>query len=170
MKCPDCGFENIPGADVCESCGQSLVRAYVSEGKVSNSICEHSVEVLHPRVPVSVAPTDSVRRAIRRMAEHNVGAVLVLEEQKPVGIFTERDVLVKIGDDLESPVSHYMTSNPQTLSQNDSVAYALHEMDVGGYRHLPIVDDSGNATGMVSVRDVLHYLCHLLNETKAHGA
>ena len=169
MKCPDCGFENIPGADVCESCGQSLVRAQVTEGKVSHSICEDSVEVLRPRLPVSVSPTDSVRDAIGRMAEHNVGAVLVLEDRKPVGIFTERDVLVKIGDDLDSPVSKYMTPDPQTLAQNDSVAYALHEMDVGGYRHLPIVDDSGQATGMVSVRDVLRYLCDLLNETKAHG-
>ncbi|HID23462.1 MAG TPA: CBS domain-containing protein, partial [Planctomycetaceae bacterium] len=154
---------------VCESCGQSLVRAQATAGKVSDSICEHSVEVLQPRPPVSVLPSDSVRHAIRRMAEHNVGAVLVLEEQKPVGVFTERDVLLKTGSDLDGPVSKYMTPDPQTLSQNDSVAYALHEMDVGGYRHLPIVDESGNATGMVSVRDVLHYLCHLLNETKGNG-
>ena len=52
-----------------------------------------------------------------------------------------------------------MTSAPVTVSQDDSIAYALHAMDLGGYRHLPVVDEDGRPTGIISVRDILRFLC-----------
>ena len=52
-----------------------------------------------------------------------------------------------------------MTDTPVTISQDDSIAYALHAMDLGGYRHLPVVDENNRPTGIISVRDILRFLC-----------
>jgi CBS domain-containing protein len=96
------------------------------------------------------------------MLEHNFGALIVVDKEGMIlGIFSERDLLTKVAGlhdrFAELPVGQFMTPNPETLSANDSLAFALHKMDIGGYRHLPIADD-GRATGMLSVRDMLSYI------------
>ena len=58
------------------------------------------------------------------------------------------------------PVSAIMTANPESLSSDDSVAYAVNRMSIGGYRHIPILKD-GKPTGMISIRDVMRYLSKL---------
>ncbi len=159
MKCPDCGFENVPGADACESCGQSLIHTETSDSALANCVCANSVDVLSPRPMVSAAPDETVRTVLHRMAENDVGAVVVLEQGRLAGIFSERDVLLRVeDDDLDRPVRDFMTTSVQTVLPEDSIGYALHEMDVGGYRHLPVVDQHGKVCGIISVRDVLHFL------------
>jgi CBS domain-containing protein len=79
-----------------------------------------------------------------------------------VGVFTERDVLNKVTVDLtnlDRPVSDFMTTSPETITQRDSIAYAMHAMDIGGYRHMPVVDDHAKPVGVISVRDILRFLC-----------
>ena len=73
-----------------------------------------------------------------------VGCVMVVEQGKLVGIFTERDVLLKIGADAATSgppagVAKFMTPNPQTLRLDAKIAFAVQRMDLGGFRHIPIV-------------------------------
>ena len=58
---------------------------------------------------------------------------------------------------LERPISQFMTADPVTLETNDKIAFALHKMNVGGYRHIPILFD-GKLAGVISIRDILRYL------------
>ena len=103
------------------------------------------------------------------MTDYNVGAVLVVSEAgKLVGIFTERDVLMRVvslGERFEDlPVSMFMTPDPETLGRENKLAYALHKMDGGDYRHLPIVGEDGRPNGVISVRDILRYVANLCQD------
>jgi len=117
------------------------------------------IGVLHPRVPLALAADRPLREAVDVMREHRVGCVLVVEDGRLVGIVTERDLLLKLERaDLEQPVANLMTPDPDVLSADDPIAYALNRMADGGYRHIPLVDGEGRPTGIVSVRDVVQYL------------
>jgi len=161
--CPDCGYENIDGADECEMCHQPLSalskRAPASE--VERSIVHDRVSRLEVRDPLLVRPDMPVGEVLRRMVEGRRGCAIVVEGTKLVGIFTERDALVKLNVDAARlaprPVSEFMTRSVETLELDDRIAFALHKMDVGGYRHIPILSE-GQVTGVISVRHILDYL------------
>jgi CBS domain-containing protein len=78
-----------------------------------------------------------------------------------VGIFTERDALLRLNTDAARyaarPVRDFMTKSPDTIESDAPIAFALHKMDVGGYRHIPIMS-GGKVTGIISVRDILRYI------------
>jgi len=110
---------------------------------------------------VTVAPTDTIRKAIEVMVAHSVGCVLVVERDKLVGIFTERDVLKRIvwkGIAQDRPVSDVMTKDPTVLGPSDPAVLLLNRMVAGGYRHVPIVDAAGKPTGVVSVRHFVEWV------------
>ncbi|QDU46684.1 inosine 5'-monophosphate dehydrogenase [Symmachiella dynata] len=162
MICPDCQFDNITGADVCEGCGASLIHGEEFTNALERGIIAHSVDVLCAKRPVCVPATTSVREAIDLMLKHQTGAVLVESNGEVGGIFTERDVLNDVSQDvsqMSESLENHMTASPETITKNDSIAYAMHAMDVGGYRHLPIVDSAGVPTGIVSARDIMRFLC-----------
>ncbi len=162
MICPDCCYDNIDGVDVCEQCGTPLVNYDPTVSEMEESICRHPIEVLCPREPVSVGREAIVRDAIAEMLSRNIGCLLVVEEQKPVGILTERDILNRVSAEpnlLDRTVGELMTQPVETITRDDSIAYALHAMDLGGYRHLPVVDARGRAVGIISIRDILRFLC-----------
>ncbi|HEY6421210.1 MAG TPA: CBS domain-containing protein [Candidatus Binataceae bacterium] len=115
------------------------------------------------QTPAIVLEADtSLAEAIRQMRENRRGCILLVREGKLAGIFTERDVLMKIAGnaiDLEStPVADYMTSDPETLPADSSVAYALNKMAVEGFRHIPLVDADQSPIGVVSMRDLIEYI------------
>jgi CBS domain-containing protein len=162
MICPDCGFDNIDGVDLCEECGQPLANLDPAGSSLEQSISRHEVRVLAPKQPVTVPAIASVGECVREMATRGFGCLLVEEDGRLAGVFTERDVLDKISGDLtllNRPVSEFMTRDPVAISRHDSIAYAMHAMDIGGYRHLPIVDSEGKPNGIISVRDILRFLC-----------
>ena len=64
--------------------------------------------------------------------------------------------------DTARAVSDFMTANPTAVRPTDSLAFVLHQMDVGGYRHLPVIKD-GQPLAMISVRDMLHHMTRLCN-------
>jgi CBS domain-containing protein len=111
-----------------------------------------------------LVPADlSLAQAIRRMQALDEGALLVVTaDGRPVGIFTERDILTKVATQVEELDRHliadYMTPNPDVLPATAPIAHALHLMAVHHYRHVPIVDDDGVALGVVSFRDVVRYI------------
>jgi CBS domain-containing protein len=94
--------------------------------------------------------------AAKQMNERAVGAVLVVERDRVVGIFTERDVLraVALGHVEGADVGAWMTRGPETIEPTDSVAHAASMMIHGGFRHLPVVD-AGKPVGIVSIRDLM---------------
>jgi CBS domain-containing protein len=164
MICPHCGHDNHPGAEECAECLQDLTHLDrpVGHDRIERALMEDAVSTINPHKPVTVKPTTTVRLAVQTMLEHNVGAVLVVgDANKLIGIFSERDVLLKVAglrDQYEElPVSHFMTSDPETVAPHDKLAFALHKMDGGGYRHLPVVVQ-GKPTGIISVRDILKYV------------
>ena len=113
-------------------------------------------DVMRLRV-VSVRPDESVQVAIARMLEENVGSVAVCEDDRLVGIFTERDVLrlAGHGDGLGAlRVGDVMTTSLVTISPDDEVLDAARLMGERQIRHLPIVQD-GNVLGIAGIRDVL---------------
>ena len=96
------------------------------------------------------------------MREGNRGAALVVSNGTLVGIFTERDVLMKVAGqpiDLEqAPISQLMTVDPATLPVEAAVAFALNKMVIEGFRHIPLVDDQHRPVAVVSMRDLIGYL------------
>lgn len=161
MICPHCAHDNIPGADACDACGQPLSGLDLPASELERAITEHLVRTLVPKKPVTVAADATVQEAIDTMVDNRIGCLLVEEDGKVTGVFTERDVLNRVLPDrgnLASSVSQFMTASPETVSHSDSIAYAMHAMSVGGYRHLPVAGDAGDAVGIISARDVLRYL------------
>jgi CBS domain-containing protein len=122
--------------------------------------------------PVACTRHATVRQAIEAMHGQRLGYVLVVEHDHLVGIFTERDVLTKVAArdvDIDSiPVSELMTPDPECLKIDDEIVYALNQMNVGGYRHIPLLDEQDRPVGVVAMRHIVDYLValfprHVLN-------
>lgn len=162
--CPLCNYDNISGVDVCEDCGQPLSDQHLSEPvtAVERALIHDRVGILEPRPAITLPPTATVAEALELLAKHRIGCVLITEQGKLRGIFSERDALFRIGADVErlrtSPVSEFMTPNVQSLDPEAKIAFAVHMMDLGHYRHVPIVRDDDTVMGIISVRDILRYL------------
>ncbi|NUQ80238.1 MAG: CBS domain-containing protein [Bacteroidetes bacterium] len=105
----------------------------------------------------------SLAEAIGIMQTRKFGALLVTREGHLAGIFTERDILNRlIGNSVDladTPVADYMTPNPESLHDEDAIVYAMNKMVVGGYRHIPIVDSQGLPVSVLSIRDVVSFIC-----------
>lgn len=106
---------------------------------------------------MSVPPTATVAEAATVMSTHQVGAALVLEADRLLGIFTERDILRALASDFDAAGHHvadWMTRDPVTASPGDDAADALATMLGRGFRHVPIVEHDA-VVGIVSMRDVM---------------
>ena len=107
----------------------------------------------------------TVRQAIVAMQRARTGCLLILDHGHLVGIFTERDVLYKVAAqevDLDQLlVGTLMTAQPERLHVDDDLVYALNQMSVGGYRYIPLLDDQGHPTRVVSERGIVEALATL---------
>src|SRR5262249_47049737 len=113
----------------------------------------------NPPPPIALAPSASLAEAVRLMREHRVGCILVVEDGRLVGILTERDLLLKLDDaSLDRPLHDLMTPDPEALSPDHPIVFALNKMSAGGFRHVPLVDDAGHPVGIVSVKDIVDYI------------
>ena len=140
--------------------------AYDDQQRIRGAILETPISELPLRDPILVSATSTVADAVKSMNDHHTGCVLVGREGKLIGIFTERDVLTKDffrADSHTVAVESVMTKNPETLEADDSVAFALNKMSVGGYRHIPIIQ-GGRPVGVLSVRDIVDFLVDLFPE------
>lgn len=163
MKCPDCGAENIDGVDTCESCGQPLTmfnKPRRPHSPVGEGMLRDQIEVLGPKRPIAVSPETPIEEVLRTMLEHKIGSILITEQDKLVGIFSERDAVNRIGVEFANlrttPVSDFMTAVPGTLEAENKIIFAVHKMAFGGYRHVPIVKGD-KPVGVISIRDILRY-------------
>ena len=92
----------------------------------------------------------------RRMADRNVGAVLVLEDGRLAGIMTERDLMRAVARGLrdDTIVGECMTADPETIAPDDTIEHAAVLMIHGGFRHLPVVDGD-DVVSVLSIRDLV---------------
>ena len=106
---------------------------------------------------ISAHPDETAREAAKRMAENCCGSVLVMEDDRMLGIFTERDLLARVvaagRNPAQAKVREVMTTDVQAIEAAEPVEEAIRRMDEGGFRHLPVVE-GGRVLGIVSARDI----------------
>lgn len=116
-------------------------------------------DILQAREPATVGPDSSVVEAARRMADRNVGAILVLEGDNLVGIFSERDVMTRVVaeglDPVSTPVRFVMSTTLATIDESATAEQAGQLMDEHKCRHLPVIRE-GKVVGVISMRDLMH--------------
>ncbi len=129
-----------------------------------------AINKLKPKAALCIDHNKSVKEAIFLMKKENQTCVCIVEHEKLVGILTERDVLTKIvghkRDIIKTKLSEVMTLNPEYLLIDDEVAFALNRMHVGGFRHIPLVNDEGIPEGILSVQNIAEYLVKNLETGK----
>lgn len=115
-------------------------------------------QIIEGQEPVTATANTTVHEAAQLMKRRNVGALMVVDGEKLVGVFTERDGLFRVIaeglDTTRTELAAVMTANPQTIGANSAFTTALQVMHDGRFRHLPVVED-GRVIGVVSVRDAL---------------
>jgi CBS domain-containing protein len=161
MRCPTCGFENLSGADVCDSCGADLAGHDTPQSATTyrgRLLGEH-LDELGASPPVVVGPDTPLDVAIRRMHDEELDCLLIQSGDRLIGIFTDRDAVVKAaGKRLDAfDVRDFMTADPVVLRHDDTIAVAIHKMAVGGFRHIPIVEN-GRPTGVVTAREIFQHI------------
>jgi CBS domain-containing protein len=170
VECPYCGQENTEGIDVCDDCQHSLTDLghHSFATPVERGLMKDRIQVLEPKQPLTVAPDTPIGQVLQQMVDASIGCVMVVDSNGLQGIFSEYDAVRKVGaravELADRPIRSVMTSSPVTLEAQDKIAFALHKMHVGGYRHLPILTD-GQLTGVISIRDILAYLSQRIGVT-----
>ena len=130
-------------------------------------------DVIDGQQALSCLPRDATAcDAARVMRERRIGAVMVVEHGRLLGIVTERDMVTRLiaegRSPKETPLGEIMTPDPETLRPDESALDALNKMQAGRYRHLPVLDDEG-ICGMVSIRDLFEAVRRAL-EDELHSA
>jgi CBS domain-containing protein len=131
----------------------------IHEGLTSDPISN----ILYGRAVFTAQANDGLADTIKIMQDNDIGAVIVADtSQRPIGIFTESDVLRKVAtriDDLsQHRVVDFMTRNPDVLQSHVPIAHALYLMSIHRYRHVPIVNEDGIIVDVISFRDVVKYI------------
>ena len=163
IVCPFCGSKNTEGSDLCDDCQHSLTDLSIPQPgtQIERGLLKDRIRVLEPKTPYVVSPQTPVGEVLESMVAESIGCVMVVDGDQLLGIFSERDALNRLNAEVaqfvDRPISAVMTPDPVTLEEKDRIAFALHKMHVGGYRHLPIMT-KGKLGGVVSIRDILDYL------------
>jgi signal-transduction protein with cAMP-binding, CBS, and nucleotidyltransferase domain len=165
MLCPVCRHDNFEGEDYCDNCGADLQSSEIPRsamGLEGGVLGEH-LDALGVGAPSLIEATEPVSAAIRRMREEGVDCLLVMSEGRLVGIFTERDAVLKVAGRMTEAfdVRDVMTEDPVVLRHDDPVAVAVNKMAVGGFRHIPIVDGD-RPIGVVAARDVFRHILSVI--------
>jgi CBS domain-containing protein len=108
------------------------------------------------------SPDDSVETVVKTFQKEKKGCVLVYKNKKMVGIFSNRDLLLRVSglfpDLSKVRVEDVMTRDPGFVRPEDPIAFALNKMAMGGYRHVPVINTDGTPVSILLIRDVLRYL------------
>jgi len=111
---------------------------------------------------VTVSPKDKVIKAARLMDKKNVGSVVVVEDGKPVGILTDRDIAIRVvakqADIDLTLVKDVMTGRIVTGREGQRAAELAKMMHENGIRRVPIVDEKGKLTGIITLDDLLYLI------------
>jgi len=134
---------------------------------VESALFTETLSNVTTQLPLVIDASATLGEIIDRMRNESRGCALITESGRLVGIFTERDVLMRVAgrpiDFERATVREYMTRHPVTLSSDCSVAFVLNRMLIEGFRHIPLVDEQGRPTGVVSMRQLIEYLSDFFN-------
>jgi len=125
------------------------------------TVCQTSV--------VSVTPDTTIRFVAELMRSKNLGCVVIAEEQKPVGIVTDRDIALRRAgpcneDEEGAPISSIMTREVCTIRKDTGIFDAIQEMKSSGVRRLPVIDTGGRLVGLITLDDIIRLLARELGE------
>jgi len=148
-----------------EMLDDELSQMYEEESKgrkvLDSNTLHKPIKHLRVRKPVTMNPGDTVSDAVDLMRKKEIGCVLVTEKERLCGIFTERDVLKKVtGAKNYSSLKlrDVMTPRVESFQSDDSIAFVLNAMHIGGYRHVPVVDQDGVPIAVISVKDIIAFI------------
>jgi CBS domain-containing protein len=121
-------------------------------------------QILRPKL-VQAQPGIALKDALELMHREKAGYIVIADEHLRVkGMFTERDVLMKVlrpGVRLSEPVDTYMRPSPKTLTKDDTIGDAINLMFAESVRHVPLVDEHGQMNGVLSIRTIVNFLSEL---------
>ena len=117
---------------------------------------------------ISIEPTASLETAVKTLAKHRIGALLVLgPDRRVVGILSERDVVRALGeqgaDVLTMPLAQVMTRKVVTCGQTETVGTIMERMTTGKFRHIPVVEQD-QVVGIISIGDVVKHRLHEMEQ------
>lgn len=134
----------------------------VYDDPLEEALAEETVEQIRHEPMATIAPDTPIVDAVKQLAGLHVACLLVEEEGKLLGVFSDRDVLDKVvveyAEMKDRPVRDAMTDNPFYVYETDSSAAALSVMAVAGFRHVPVLDLKQNLVGIVSPQRVTSFL------------
>jgi CBS domain-containing protein len=128
---------------------------------LAETLQREKIRSLRLSEPARVGPETSLGETLRAMKASHIGCALVCEEGRVVGILTERDVLNKVAGSSvkhEEPVRRLMTPRPRALRRDDTLGDAIRMMTEGGYRHVPLTDETGRDAGVVCAKDLVEFI------------
>lgn len=138
------------------------------EDRVRGALLSEPISALRPPSPLRLPGSATLAEAILAMNRRGTGCVCVVEGDRLIGIFTERDLLKRAGKELqpaEVVVGDVMTRDPETLRPDDGIALALNLMSARGFRHVPLVDERGRPVGIVAMRDIVRFIVSLFPDS-----
>ena len=131
------------------------------ESPCEEALAEKLVNDIDAQPMITASPDLTVSEAIHKLREAKISSLLIVDEGKLLGIFTERDILEKAADHYaavaERPVTEFMTSDPLVVHTSDPASTALAAIAVAGYRHVPVMDGTA-VVGILSPRRVFSFL------------
>ena len=109
--------------------------------------------------PIIIDLGTNLRHVLDKMQENKINCILTLEDGILGGILTERDILLKVtgkGFDLDlTTIDEFITPNPESVTPDDPLAYALNKMYIGGFRNVPVVNDELYPIGIIGINDII---------------
>jgi signal-transduction protein with cAMP-binding, CBS, and nucleotidyltransferase domain len=127
--------------------------------KLDHTYLSGSIGLINPKEAILLSESSSIQDAILGLNSCTGGAILTVDESQQLsGIFTERDVIRKVLPakmPLDTKVSEVMTRNPITIEMTTPIGFALQLMTQGGFRNLPITDETKTPIGIVSIKDIM---------------
>jgi len=132
-------------------------------GVIDKKFLSRSVGQLELKDPLVLSHQSSIREAVKLLQDNKVGCVMLVDNSdKLVGIFTERDVVLKMFDEnfciQDGPIEEVMTKDPKTVEMTTQLAFALNMMSDGGFRHIPVTDEENFPVAILSVKDLVDYI------------
>lgn len=129
---------------------------------IEQALHDEPVAAIQSQPHTSINADTTVRDTLKHMVGDHIACVMVEENGKLVGVFSDRDVLDKVALEyasvIDKPIRNVMTKDPVYVEQTDPAAAALAVVAVSGYRHVPIVDAERNIVGIVSPQRITKFL------------
>ena len=132
------------------------------ESGLHRALAEEKVSQIECQPYMTIEVSSPVSEAVRLLGESGVSSLLVVQDEKLVGVFTERDVLEKVVEQYDrvsdQPLQDFMTADPTIVYRSDPSAAAAAAIAVAGHRHVPVLDLEDKIAGVVSPRRFFQFM------------